>query len=148
MKATIHQFWMLCQQYSNRPKEKQISRTAKCSYKLYKLRWFVHSETGKSTGPSSSISENNNKSFKIGWLMQSILEWNVAGTIYLLALDVLHNPWLDKSKNTISSFVMQVVLYHLGRILQFYFGFSRYLIVPEWNMPNKQLSLTCSVLVG
>ena len=30
---------------------------------------------------------------------------------YILALDVLYNPCLDKSKNTISSFVMQVVLY-------------------------------------
>ena len=70
---------MLCQQYSNHPKEKQnfvpiqIFGTAQFSYKLSKLGWFVHSEIGQPAGSLSLISEISNKSFKIGWLIQSIL---------------------------------------------------------------------------
>ena len=60
--------------------------------KEYKLEWFVHSENGQPIY-CSSISKNYSKSFKIGWSIQSILEWNVAGTmICCLALDV---PCLD-----------------------------------------------------
>ena len=60
------------------------------------------------------------------------MKWNVAGTVYVLVLDV---SCLDKSKDTISS--GGTVSSKIGRILQFNFGFSRFLIVPECNMPNK-----------
>ena len=57
--------------------------------------------------------------------------------ICFLALDVLYNPCLQELICSAGGTVSPKI----GRILQFNFGFSRFLLVQEWNMSNKQLSL-------